>query len=79
MILEFADHQYVDVDSIQALRWIEVDNKAIGIVALNGDKIAVTERDEFDVIEAAFLYTHKSHIVDDKMKKVRYIKGDNNG
>lgn len=78
MVLEFAPHQYVHVESIEALRWISHQGQELGIVALKGDKIVVTEREEYDTIETAFIWLHKSHMVDDEMKKVRYVKRGNN-
>lgn len=74
MILEFAEHQYVDVDQIQAVRWIKHNGMELGVIALSGDKIVVTEREEFDAIEAAFIWTRKSSMFDADMKKIRYVK-----
>ena len=78
MVIEFAEHQYVDVDAIEALRWISYGGKEVGIVVLSGDKIALTEREEFDAIEAAYIYKNKSYMVDEDLKKTRWIKGDRN-
>jgi hypothetical protein len=45
-----------------------------GVVVLSGQKIVVTEREEFDLIETAYIYQHKSYMYDDKMKKIRFTK-----
>ena len=74
MILEFSEDQYVDIDKIQALRWIKVKEVEVGIVVLSGDKIAITEREEFDVIKNAYLWAHKSHMADADMNKIRFVK-----
>jgi len=78
MVIEFSPHQYIDIDKVHALRWIVAGDKAVGIVVLNGDKIVVTEREEFDAIESAYIWKNKSYMVDDKLKKVRWVKGDPN-
>lgn len=74
MIVEFADNQYVDVDQIQAIRWIKQNDIELGVVVLAGDKIVVTEREEFDAIESAFIWARKSSMFDKDMKKIRYVK-----
>jgi hypothetical protein len=73
MILEFKDHEYVDVDAIVALRWM--DEISRGVVAFRGaDKIVVTKREDFDVIEKGFIASHKSHMMDKELKKISYVK-----
>ena len=74
MVLEFAPHQYVDIDKVEALRWIEAQGKAVGIVALSGDKIVISERSEFDLIETAFIWKNKSYMFDENMAKIMYVK-----
>ena len=72
MILEFSEHNYVDIDSITALRWFE--DQGMGIIVLTGEKIVVQNKTHFDLIEAAYIYKNKSFMYDDKMKKLRFIK-----
>ena len=74
MVLEFAKHEYIDIDDIKALRWME-EQKA-GVVVLTGEKVVVRERDRFDVIERAYIYQNKSYMFDDKLKKIRWVKGE---
>ena len=74
MILEFSKHNYVDVDKIIALRWME--EQGAGIVVVDGEKIVVRNREHFDVIETGYLYKNKSFIYGDKMKKLRFTKRD---
>ena len=62
MILEFAEHNYIDVDRVVALRWITEQEKDFGVVVLNGDKIAIRSKDQFDAIEKAFIQLHQTHI-----------------
>lgn len=76
MVIEFAPHQYVDVDKIQALRWIKAGDVHAGIIVLSGDKIVVTEKEEYDAIESAYIWKNKTYMVDDRLKKVRWIKGE---
>lgn len=80
MILEFNDKHYINVEDISALRKFthEVDGKEIGvgIVVVGGEKISVDET-EFDVIEQALLWLHKSHMYDAKMKRIRLVKEEN--
>lgn len=66
MISNFADNNYIDIDSITVLRWF--DEKEIGIVVVDGEKISVN-REEFDVIEKAFIQTYKTSLYDKDMKK----------
>jgi len=72
MILEFSDHNYIDVDKIIALRWFE--ERGVGIVVLDGEKIVVENKAHFDIIETGYIYKNKSFMYDDKMKKMRFTK-----
>jgi hypothetical protein len=73
MILEFDEKQYVDIDAVVALRWLKDMGK--GVIAFRGaDKIVVNDPDQFDRIEQAFIWLHKSHIVNDKLEKVTFVK-----
>ena len=76
MILEFADSQYIDMDNVQGLRWMPEANNNIGagVIILNGDKMVINQKELFEVVEAAFIYLHKSHMIDDKMKKIRFTR-----
>jgi hypothetical protein len=74
MILEFSEHNYIDMDKVEALRWIDMNGQQAGVIVLKGQKVVVTEREDFDVIEAAFIYQHKSYMYDDKLKKIRFSK-----
>ena len=73
MVLEFSEHQYIDMENVQALRWM--DDQGLGIIFLNGDKLGIQNRAHFDIIERAFIYKCKSYMVDDKIKKIRWVKG----
>jgi hypothetical protein len=77
MILEFQDHEYVDMDKVMGLRWVE--DPGAGIIILDGNKMVVQTKEAFDVIEAAFIYLHKSHMIDDKLKKVRFLRREIDG
>jgi len=72
MILEFSDHNYVDIDKIVALRWME--DQGAGIIVFSGEKIVVQSRKHFDVIETGYLYNNKSYMYGDKMKRLRFVK-----
>jgi len=72
MILEFSKHNYVDVDKIIALRWLE--DQGVGIIVLDGEKIVVQNKAHFDIIESGYIYKNKSFIYDDKMKRLRFTK-----
>lgn len=72
MILQFNDHNYLDVDKIQALRWMREQNA--GVVVLDGEKIVVQAREDFDVIETAYIYKNKTVMYDDRMKKMRFTR-----
>jgi len=76
MVLEFAESQYIDMDNVQGLRWMPEANQnaGAGVIILNGDKMVINQKELFDVVESAFIYLHKSHMIDDKMKKVRFIR-----
>ena len=74
MILEFAEKQYVDIDNVVGLRWIKADEQEYGVIILQTNKIGITEKAEFDIIEQAFIWKHKTNMYNDKMKRVRYTK-----
>ena len=77
MILEFSSHRYVNVDEIQSLQWVEEKTgKPCGVVFVKGDKFFIFERKLFDIIERAFIYQNKSFMCDDKLKKIRWVKGE---
>ena len=73
MILEFTPHNYVNVDNIQALRWFEKAER--GFAVLDGERIALQTKEEFDVVEQAFIALHKSYMYDDKQKKIVWKRG----
>jgi len=72
MVLEFSKHNYIDIDKIVSLRWFE--QQGVGIVIFNGEKIVIENREHFDIIETGFIYSKKSYMCDDEMKKIRFIK-----
>lgn len=77
MIVEFSPHRYVDIDNIVSLQWLEDPDptKSFGAIFFRGEKFMVT-KDMFDIIESAYLYNNKSFMCDDKLKKIRWVKGE---
>ncbi len=67
MLLNYADKQYIDIDSITALRWIE--RNELGVVVLDGAKMGLT-KEEFDIIERAYLWKNKHTMYGKDMKKI---------
>lgn len=65
MILEFGEHEYIDVEAIIALRWFPTKNR--GIAVFNGERIALQHSD-FQIVESAYNWVHKSHIYDRQLK-----------
>jgi hypothetical protein len=51
MIIQFGDHDYIDVDSIKAIRWIPDNN--VGVVFIGGQKMIVSKED-FDILEKCY-------------------------
>lgn len=70
MIVEFKKHNYIDINNIMALRWIEPrkEDTGWGVVFVGGQKMAI-EADEFDIIEKAFIWQHGYSIYDKDLKK----------
>jgi hypothetical protein len=71
MILQFSEHEYVDVSKIAALRWLEVANK--GVVVFDGERIMLNNKD-FDIVETAYRWFHKSHMYDEGMRKIKLVR-----
>jgi hypothetical protein len=59
MILEFADKNFVNVDSIQALRWLSVDHIEFGLMVVGGQKLTIQSRKDYDVLVKAFKWLHE--------------------
>ena len=81
MVLEFGPNRYVDVDSIRSLQWVAAlpdkpESKPIGAVLMDGEKFFVYTKEEFDIIEKAYLLSNKSCMYDDKIKKIRWVRGE---
>lgn len=78
MILQFDEHDYIDISKIVALRWLPIKN--IGTVVFEGERLATT-RTDFNKIEEAFLWYHLTHIYgpDKKVIKLVKVKGEEDG
>lgn len=76
MILEFDKHEYINVDAIIALRWIEREEQGgFGVIVFNGSKITTQTREKFDAVEQAFINLHKSYMYDNEQKKIIWKRG----
>ena len=69
MIVEFSDREYVDIEKIVALRW--VDNSHKGLVIFTGERIVLNASD-FKIVEDAFRWINKSHLYG-KDRKVKQL------
>lgn len=74
MIIEFKEHNYIDIDNVTVLRWL--NDSRIGIIIVDGQKISILSRDDFDVIEKAFLWEKDYSLYDKNMQKK--TRGKNN-
>jgi hypothetical protein len=68
MIVEFKKDNFVNVDDITALRWIDREAQSGGIVIMGGERIVVDKR-EFNVIKKAFEWNYRDSIYNKAMKK----------
>ncbi len=66
MILQFSKGNYIDIDSITALRNLPMNDA--NVVIVGGDKIGVTDED-FEVIEKAYVWAFGDSIYDKDLKR----------
>ena len=71
MILQFNEHDYVDITEIRAMRWFP--EKELGIIVFSGERIAV-EKEQYDKIEQSFLWHHKVALYGPDYKKVKLVQ-----
>jgi hypothetical protein len=73
MVLRFSKGHYIDMDLVSCVRWLDEFDQGIAVV--DGNKIAL-HREEFEVLEKAFLWKHGYAIYDENMEKIEREKKD---
>lgn len=70
MILNFNNKQYINVEAIEAIRWItpNKNDNGFGIIFIGGQKMTV-EAEDFNIIEKAYRWQNDYSIYDKNLKK----------
>ena len=69
MVLTLEDEIFIDVDKISAVV------PASKYIVIDGTKVTILKDKHMASIVNAYIYTHKSYMQNEKLKKIRWVRG----
>lgn len=68
----------VDIDKITAMIKVPTEDgdEALGLL-VSGQWLTLYDKESAELVERAYIWKHKSYMYDDKLKKIRWIRGEN--
>lgn len=69
-VVNINDNTMIDMDNVSAVFKVEKG----GQIVIDGVLLLVTE-EVYNAVQKAFIHRHKDYMIDEQLKKIRWIRG----